>query len=127
VQFLFSDIASVAELIKDGKLRALGISTSKRFESAPEIPTLAETGIPGFDGDSWQMLVAPAKTPKEIVDKLNVAINEIMTSPEIRQQMIKLGMSPSGKGTPAELAAFVQSETTRWGKVVTDAGFAGSQ
>lgn len=127
VQFLFSDIASVAELVKDGKLRPLGISTLKRFDTAPDIPTIAESGIPGFDGDSWQMLVAPAKTPKEIIDKLNVAITEIMASPDIRQQMIKLGMSPSGKGTPAELSAFIQSETTRWGKVVTDAGFAGTQ
>jgi tripartite-type tricarboxylate transporter receptor subunit TctC len=127
VQFTFTDVASGNELVKAGKLKALGISTARRFVGAPELPTLAENGLAGFDGDSWQMLIAPAKTPKEIVAKLNAAVNEVVSSPGIQGQMIKLGMSPSGKGTPDELADYVKRETVRWGKVVTDAGYAGSQ
>ncbi|AMN43183.1 Bug family tripartite tricarboxylate transporter substrate binding protein [Rhodoplanes sp. Z2-YC6860] len=127
VQFMFNDTASIAPLVKDGKLKALGISSAKRFEGTPDIPTIAEAGIPGFEGDSWQMLVAPAKTPKEIVDKLNAAINEVVNSPEIKSQMLKLGMAATGKGKPEELTAYVKSETARWGKVVTDAGYAHTQ
>ncbi len=127
VQFTFTDVASGNELVKEGKLKALGISTAKRFVGTPELPTLAENGLAGFDGDSWQMLIAPAKTPKEIVAKLNVAVNEVVSSPEVQSQMIKFGMSPTGKGTPDELADYVKRETVRWGKVVTDAGYAGSQ
>jgi tripartite-type tricarboxylate transporter receptor subunit TctC len=73
------------------------------------------------------MLIAPAKAPREIVARLNAAVNEVVSSPEVQAQMIKLGMSPSGKGTPEELADYVKKETVRWGKVVTDAGYAGSQ
>jgi tripartite-type tricarboxylate transporter receptor subunit TctC len=127
VQFTFTDVTSGYALAKEGKLKALGISTEKRFVGTPELPTLAENGLAGFDGDSWQMLVAPAKTPKEIVAKLNGAVNKVVSSPAFQRQMIKLGMSPSGKGTPAELADYVKRETVRWGKVVTEAGYAGSQ
>lgn len=127
VQFTFTDVASGNGLVKAGKLKSLGISTAKRFVGAPELPTLAESGLDGFDGDSWQMLIAPAKTPKAIVAKLNAAVNEAVNSPEVQSQMIKLGMSPSGKGTPDELTDYVKRETVRWGKVVTDAGYAGSQ
>lgn len=127
IQFMFSDIGTVAPLIKAGKVRSLGVSTAKRFKGDPEIPTLAENGVPGFDGDSWQMLVAPAKTPKDVVDKLNVTTNEILNTPEVTKQLLDLGMSSIGKQTPDELEHYVQSESARWGKVVTDAGFARSQ
>jgi tripartite-type tricarboxylate transporter receptor subunit TctC len=127
VQFTFTDVASGNELAKEGRLKALGISTAKRFVGAPELPTLSENGLPGFDGDSWQMLIAPAKTPKEIVAKLNAAVNDVVRSADVQAQMIKMGMSPSGHGNPEELADYVKRETLRWGKVVTDAGYAGSQ
>lgn len=127
IQFMFSDIGTVAPLIKAGKVRALGVSTAERFKGDPEIPTLAENGVPGFAGDSWQMLVAPAKTPKDIVDKLNVTTDKILNTPKVAKQLLDLGMSPIGKQTPGELEQYVQSESARWGKVVTDAGFAGTQ
>jgi tripartite-type tricarboxylate transporter receptor subunit TctC len=127
IQFMFSDIGTVAPLIKAGEVRALGVSTAKRFKGDPEIPTLAENGVPGFAGDSWQMLVAPAKTPKDIVDKLNATTNEILESPEVTKKLLNLGMSSIGKGKPSELEAYIKSEAARWGKVVTDAGYAGSQ
>ena len=127
IQFMFSDIGAGAPLIKAGKVRALGVSTAERFKADPEIPTLAENGIPGFAGDSWQMLVAPAKTPKEIVDKLNATTNEILDTPEVTRQLLNLGTTSIGKGKPGELEAYIESETARWKKVITDAGFAGSQ
>ena len=127
IQIMFSDIGTVAPLIKAGKVRALGVSSAKRFKEYPEIPTLAENGIPGFAGDSWQMLMAPAKTPKDIVDKLNATTNEILEAPDGNKLLLNLGMSSIGKGKPSELEAYIKSETARWGKVVSDAGFAGSQ
>jgi tripartite-type tricarboxylate transporter receptor subunit TctC len=127
IQFMFSDIGTVAPLIRAGKVRALGVSTAGRFKGDPEIPTLAESGVPGFAGDSWQMLVAPANTPTVIVDRLNVMTNQILNSPEVVNQLLDLGMSSIGRQTPNELEHYVESESARWGKVVTDAGFAGSQ
>jgi tripartite-type tricarboxylate transporter receptor subunit TctC len=127
IQFMFSDIGTVAPLIEAGRVRALGVSTAERFKGDPEIPTLAENGIPGFAGDSWQMLVAPAKTPKDIVDKLNATANEILETPEVTRQLLNLGTTSIGKEKPSELKAYIESETARWKKVVADAGFAGSQ
>lgn len=127
IQFMFSDIGAGAPLIKAGKVRALGVSTAERFKGDPEIPTLAESGVPGFAGDSWQMLVAPANTPKDVVDKLNATTNEILETPDVSKRLLNLGMSSIGKGKPDELEAYIKTETARWRKVVTDAGFAGSQ
>ena len=127
IQFMFSDIGTVAPLIKAGRVRALGVSTASRFKGDSEIPTLAENGIPGFAGDSWQMLVAPAKTPKDVVDKLNATSNEILDTADVTLQLLNLGTTSIGKGKPGELEAYIESETARWKKVVTDAGFAGSQ
>jgi tripartite-type tricarboxylate transporter receptor subunit TctC len=127
IQFMFVDIAAGEGVVKENKVRVLGISTSKRFEGLPEIPTIAESGVPGFDGDSWQMIVVPAKTPKDILAKLNGAISDIVAQPEVRERMIKLGTVPGRKETTEELRTFVKAETVRWGKVLTDAGFAHSQ
>ncbi|MGA9010012.1 MAG: tripartite tricarboxylate transporter substrate binding protein [Xanthobacteraceae bacterium] len=127
IQFMFVDIAAGEGVVKENKVRVLGISTAKRFEGLPDVPTIAESGVPGFDGDSWQMIVAPAKTPKDIVTKLNAAIGEIVAQPDFREQMIKLGAVPGRKDSPEGLRSFVNAETTRWGKVLTDAGMAHSQ
>jgi tripartite-type tricarboxylate transporter receptor subunit TctC len=124
---MFVDIATSEGVIKEHQVRVLGISTAKRFEGLPDVPTIAESGVPGFEGDSWQMIVAPAKTPKEIVAKLNAAIGDIVALPDVRQRMIKLGTVPGGKQTTDELRAFVNAETARWGKVLADAGVAHSQ
>lgn len=127
IQFMFVDIAAGEGVVKENKVRVLGISTSKRFEGLPDIPTIAESGVPGFDGDSWQMIVAPAKTPKDILAKLNTAIGEIVAQPDVRARMIKLGTVPGRREATDELRIFVNAETVRWGKVLTDAGVAHSQ
>lgn len=127
IEFMFVDIATSEGVIKEKQVRVLGISTAKRFEGLPDVPTIAESGVPGFEGDSWQMIVAPAKTPKEIVAKLNATIADIVAMPDVRDRMIKLGTVPGRKETAEELRTFVDSETVRWGKVLSDAGVAHSQ
>ena len=127
IEFMFVDVAAGEGVIKDNKVRVLGISTAKRFEGLPDVPTIAESGVPGFEGDSWQMIVAPAKTPRDVVIKLNAAITEIVAQADVRARMIKLGTAPGGKQTTEELRRFVDSETSRWGKVLSDAGVAHSQ
>jgi tripartite-type tricarboxylate transporter receptor subunit TctC len=127
IQFTFADVAAAEGLVKEKKVRVLGISSGERFEGLPDVPTVAESGIPGFEGDSWQMIVAPAKTPADVVAKLNVAIGEIVSMPEIRAQMVKLGTTPGRRQTPRELRAFIDAETARWGKILTEAGVAHSQ
>jgi tripartite-type tricarboxylate transporter receptor subunit TctC len=105
-------------LIREGKLRALGMTAIARLAPAPEIPTIAEAGVPEFDAIGWSMIVAPAHTPKAIVTKLHVELKSIVKVPEFQQQMVKLGMIPVSSPSPAELQRFINSEIVRWGKVV---------
>jgi tripartite-type tricarboxylate transporter receptor subunit TctC len=127
VQVMFTDLAPSLPLIRSGKLRALGITTAQRAASAPEIPPLAEVGAPGYDADSWAMLIAPEKTPKPILTRLNAEANAIVNMAGVRQQLINLGVNPIGTGSLDELQAFVKAEVVRWSEVVKRAGIAGSE
>jgi len=127
IQVMFSDLAPAHELIKAGKLRALGVTTAQRAVSAPEIPSLAELGLREFDMAAWQMVLAPAGTPKEILAALNTELNAIVADPEVSDLLVGLGLIPIGKGALEENAAFVKSETARWGRIVQQAGVGGSQ
>jgi tripartite-type tricarboxylate transporter receptor subunit TctC len=127
IPLMFSDLAASLPLIQDGKLRALGVSSAERAASAPQIPPLAEMGVPGFDAAAWQMVVAPAHVPKEIIAKLNAELNTIVVRPEVREKLISFGLNPIGHGSPEELDRFLKSEIVRWGKVVQQAGIAGSE
>jgi tripartite-type tricarboxylate transporter receptor subunit TctC len=113
-------------MIVAGKVRALGVTTKTRVASVPDVPPLAEAGVPGFDAASWQMLLAPAKTPPEIVQKLHAELKATLAQPEIGDVIVKNGMVPMENTSVAALQAFVKSEVTRWGKVVQDAGIAQS-
>lgn len=127
IQVLFADLASSKGFITEGKLRALAISTRQRFKGAPDIPTIAESGVPEFDAGAWQMILAPANTPKATVSYLNSNINTIVQSAEISDSITKLGLIPDGKGSPEELRKFCETEITRWGDVLRQAGIAGTQ
>jgi tripartite-type tricarboxylate transporter receptor subunit TctC len=127
VPVMFSDPVPVLPLIKEGKLRALGVSTKSRLPAAPELPPIAEAGVPGFDADAWGMIVAPVKTPKEIVNRLHTELKRIVALPEIQQQIVKLGMIPVSSPAPEELQRFINTEIEYWRKVVHLAGIAGSQ
>ncbi len=127
IQMMFSDIAPALPLIQAGKVRAIGVTTAQRSPAAPEIPPLAEIGVPGFDSAAWQSVAVSGGTPKEIVLKLNEAVNAAIAEPEVSKQLLAQGLTPSGKGSPGDLDGFVHAEIARFAKVVTQAGVAGSE
>jgi tripartite-type tricarboxylate transporter receptor subunit TctC len=127
IQFMFSDLGPALPLINAGKLRVLAVTTKQRFASLPDIPPLADVGVPGFDAAAWQGVVAPAKTPKDILIKLNANLNAIVAMTDVRARLKDLGMNPVGKGSVDELQSFLEAEIVRWGKVVEAAGIAKSE
>ena len=127
VPVMFSDLAAALPFIIQGKLRPLGLSTLNRVPSVPEIPPIAEAGVPGFEALGWAMVLAPANTPKEVVNRLHAELKSILELPEIQQQMVKIGIIPIGGPSPEELQPFINSEIVRWAKVVHQAGIAGSE
>lgn len=127
VPLMFVDVGPALGIIKAGKVRPLGISTKTRFAALPDVPPLAEAGVPGFDAASWQMFVAPAKTPQPIVDKLHDELTAQLGNPEVKDQILKRGMIPTDNSSVAALQDFVKSEIVRWSKVVEQAGLTASQ
>jgi tripartite-type tricarboxylate transporter receptor subunit TctC len=127
VPLLFSDTVPSLPQIREGKVRALGVSTAIRLPSAPDIPPIAETGVPEFDAAGWGMFAVPAGTPKEVVSKLQAALTAVLALPDVQQQIVKLGMIPGGTASSEELERFIAAEIARWGKVVTQAGLAGTE
>jgi tripartite-type tricarboxylate transporter receptor subunit TctC len=127
VPLLFSDPVPSLPVIRDGKVRALGVTTAARSPSAPEIAPIAESGVPGFDVAGWGMIVAPAGTPAPVVARLNAELNKVAALPDVQQQIVKLGMIPGGSASPEKLQGFINSEIERWGKVVQQAGLAGME
>ncbi len=117
----FDNITTVLPHIKAGKLRALAVTTAQRSSAAPDVPTLAESGLGGYEIGSWQGVFAPAGTPKAIVDRLHAEIARILKLPEIAKRLGDLGLDLSGM-PPAEFAAMVKSDVQRLGKVVRDSG-----
>ncbi len=126
IQVLFGDATSLLPLIQQGTVRALGVSTAERVEAAPDVPTVAEAGVPGFESSSWHMLTAPGRTPPEVVTLLNREVKAIFSDPAVKQELTRRGVGPKVTGTPEELHAFVQREIARWGDIVRRAGIAGS-
>jgi tripartite-type tricarboxylate transporter receptor subunit TctC len=125
VHLMFGDVTSTLPLVAGGKLRALGVSTAQRVASAPDIAPLAETGIPGFNSSSWQMVVAPARTPQPIVGLLNRTLRDIVEEPAIRAELGRRGLIPVVTDPPEKLQQFVKDEIVRWGELVRQAGAAG--
>jgi len=117
VNALFATIPSALGFFKSDKLRPLGISTLKRDPSLPDVPTIAEAGVPNYEMGDWIGIVVPAKTPQPIVDKLNGTTNKALAVADVRAKIEKIGTQPAG-GTPAEFAAFISGELTKWDKVV---------
>jgi tripartite-type tricarboxylate transporter receptor subunit TctC len=117
---MFSALPSAAPNIKDGKLRALAVTTAKRDPQFPDVPTLAEAGVPGQESEFIQCVLAPAGTPKEIVDRLYQEIARAMALPDVKERLAAIGFTPVAN-TPAEFAAELKAEVARWGKVIRDA------
>jgi tripartite-type tricarboxylate transporter receptor subunit TctC len=127
VQMMFGDFATALPLIKAGKLRALGVSTTKRVAAAPEIPALVEVGLKDFDASSWQMMVAPAKIPADVLAKLNAEFRAVVKEPAVQAEFTRRGLISLDSGTPEQLQAYVKSEIVRWGEVSKRAGVFASQ
>ena len=117
VPMMFDTSVVAGPHIESGRLRALAVTSSKRAAVFPNVPTMAESGVPGYDVVSWQAVFAPAGTPKPIVDRLYAEIARILKEPDVQERLAKLGLDPSGM-PPAELAAFQKAEIEKWAKVI---------
>jgi tripartite-type tricarboxylate transporter receptor subunit TctC len=127
VPVIFADPVSSLPLINERKLRALGVSTKLRLPSAPDVPPISEVGVPGFEASAWTMVVAPARTPGAIIEKLHGELKSIAAQSEIQRQILKFGMISVVSPPLEELQQFIDSEIVRWGKVVQQAGIAGTE
>jgi tripartite-type tricarboxylate transporter receptor subunit TctC len=117
VSFTFPTLPSAMPYIKNGTLRALGVTGAHRSPSAPDIPTIAESGVPGYEATSWYGIVAPAGTPPQIVDKLHEALANSVKQPEMQKLLFDLGLEPVGS-SPAEFSAQIKTEIEKWATVV---------
>jgi tripartite-type tricarboxylate transporter receptor subunit TctC len=120
-QMTFNVITGTLPHARSGKLRALAVSSAKRVEVAPEIPTVAESGVPGFEVIAWYNVFAPARTPRAIVNRLNAEINRILQQPDVRERFMALGVAPL-TGTPDDLGNYLKFEVARWAKLIKEAG-----
>ncbi|CAM3526549.1 tripartite tricarboxylate transporter substrate binding protein [Bordetella sputigena] len=121
VQFMFDNMPSSWPHVQSGKLRALAVTTKERSPTAPDLPTMAESGFPGFDVSSWFGLIAPKGTPPEVIKTLNTAMIKALDKPEVKDAFDKLGAVPS-KTTPEQFGQFIQSEVQTWATVVKASG-----
>lgn len=121
VPLLWVSIPAAAGFVKQGRLKALAVSTVKRSAAFPDVPTMQEAGIPDFEVDSWYAMFVPAKTPRPVIDKLNAALNTIVREPAIKEKLLQQGSEGVG-GTPEALGKVVDAELVKWGKLVKDAG-----
>jgi tripartite-type tricarboxylate transporter receptor subunit TctC len=125
IQVLFGDSTTLLPAIRAGTVRALAVSTVQRSEAAPEIPTMAEAGVAGFESASWQMLVAPGGTPPEVISLLNREVRTIFSDPAVTKELSHRGVGPRVTGSPEQLRKFVKDEIVRWADIVRRAGVAG--
>jgi tripartite-type tricarboxylate transporter receptor subunit TctC len=118
---MFDNMPSVMPHVKAGKLRALAVTTARRSPALPDVPTIAESGVPGYDTSSWFGLLAPAGTPADVVARLNAAIAKALADPDVKTKLAEQGAEPHPE-KPEQFAAFIASETAKWGKVVKESG-----
>jgi tripartite-type tricarboxylate transporter receptor subunit TctC len=121
ISMIFDNMPSVIQQVKSGRLKALAVTSAQRNPQLPEIPTIQEVGVVGYEVWSWFGLLAPAATPKPIVDKLNASIVDIIKQPDVQAKIIELGAVPVPE-TSAEFGAFIEAETLKWAKVIKEAG-----
>ncbi len=121
VQLMFDNLPSSLALIKAGKLKALAVTSKERAAALPDVPTLAESGLPGFEASSWFGLLAPAGTPQPVIAKLNAEVAKWLASPEAKEKLLAQGAIAAG-GTPEDFARHIAAETAKWQKVVKDSG-----
>jgi len=121
VQLMFAGIVPIDPHVKAGRVRGIAVSSAKRSVALPQVPTIAESGVPGFDVVGWYGVLAPARTPQAVVARLNRELLKILQSPGVRDRLLGEGAEPVGD-TPAEFTAFLKTDITRWAKVIKAAG-----
>jgi tripartite-type tricarboxylate transporter receptor subunit TctC len=124
IHFVFGGILTALPHVKAGRLRGLAVSGAKRMSALPDLPTVAEAGVPGFAVSQWYAVLAPSKTPRAIVDRLNREINKALDDPEVSRRIAAEGSEAIGS-TPQQLGAHIQSERARWARVIKQAGIKG--
>ena len=120
-QFMFDNLANAMAQVKGGKVRAIAVTTAQRSKLAPELPTMAEAGMPGFDISTWFGLLAPAGTPPDVIAKWNADVVKVLNSPDVREKMLAQGAEPSPQ-TPAEFASFIAREREKYARIVKASG-----
>ena len=121
IQLMFDNLASSLAQMRAGRVKALAVTTAKRSSLAPELPTIAESGLPGFDISTWFGVFAPGGTPRDVVERLHAEFVKALADPAVRETMLKLGAEPVGN-TPAEFAAYIQSEARKYAEVIKASG-----
>ena len=121
LQLYFGNLPMWIEYARSGKLRALAVTGGKRSASAPDIPTIAEAGLPGYEVSTWYGMSAPGATPRAIVERLNQVVLQALKTPDVRERLIRAGADPAGN-SPEQYTAFLQNESAKWGKLIKSAG-----
>jgi tripartite-type tricarboxylate transporter receptor subunit TctC len=121
LSMLFDNVVTALPHAKAGRIRMLGVTTLKRWSGAPEVPSISEAGLPGFEVNSWYGLLAPAGTPRELVLRLNAEVGRTLRAPDARERLFSIGAEPLSQ-TPEEFTAFIAAEVAKWAKVVKAAG-----
>ncbi|WP_026433095.1 tripartite tricarboxylate transporter substrate binding protein [Paracidovorax oryzae] len=121
IAIMFDNMPSAIQHVRSGKLRAIAVTTARRSPELPDVPTIAEAGVPGYEATSWFGMFAPAATPAPVVAQLNATIVKVLAQPDIRKKLAEQGAEAAGE-TPAQFADFIQKESVKWGKVVKESG-----
>ena len=119
IPLMFLDLAAGAPQIKSGKIKALAVASDKRIAALPDLPTVAESGVAGFEAWAWQALAVPIGTPRDIVLRLNAEFRKAVGVPELRQKLVDAGIDPL-QSSPEDASAYIRSESLKWSKVISD-------
>ncbi|HEY5608026.1 MAG TPA: tripartite tricarboxylate transporter substrate binding protein [Alphaproteobacteria bacterium] len=126
IQMFFADPVTAGQLTKAGKVRALGVTSKTRLSVFPDVPPIAEAGLPGYEATNWHMVIAPAHTPPAVVEKLAAEIRAVSAMPEVKEKIAKIGLTPLQSPPPAALKTYLDSEIATWGKFIKQIGIAGT-
>jgi tripartite-type tricarboxylate transporter receptor subunit TctC len=121
VQFAIAPLAAVNPHIQSGKMRAIGVTSAARYPPLPDAPTVAESGLPGYEAINWFGLLAPAGVDKAIVQKLNAEVNRVLKLPDVKDRLVKLGADPVG-GSAEDFGRYIRADTAKWARLVKEAG-----